>query len=139
MDQTVDRQTKELLRVAVASYEGVLVNKHLGMAETLLIFDTDQKGSRMVERRRTPEKGCGEDRWNKLASLLGDCSAVLANSVGETPLDILSAHGIKVYEVEGLIEDALTAIYQGKELRMPYRRRANCRRSESGGSGQGCG
>lgn len=139
MAQVADKQDIEQLRVAVASYEGVLVNKHLGMAETLLIFEIDKNGSRLVERRSTPEKGGGEDRWNKLAKLLCDCNAVLANSVGQTPLDILASSGIKVYEVEGLIEDALTAIYQGKELRMPYRRRASCCRAESGGSGQGCG
>jgi nitrogen fixation protein NifB len=131
--------SKDLIKVAVASYEGVLVNQHLGMADSLLIFETGKEGCRLVDRRRTPPPGNGDERWKALSRLISDCRILLTSAAGEKPLAILAASGIKVYEVEGIIEDALIAISQGKELRMPHRTARCCRRAGSGLNGPGCG
>ena len=119
MEQIIDSQKTGNMRVAVATYEGVLVNQHLGMADSLLIFEVNQEGYRQVARRRTPRPGNGNERWNLLARELVDCDALLVNSLGQTPLDILTSAGLKVYQVDGLIEDALRDLYDGVELRMP--------------------
>jgi nitrogen fixation protein NifB len=137
MDRITEKQSNIPMRVAVASYEGVLVNMHLGMADYLLIFEITDKECRLVERRHTPQPGGGTERWNKMADLLGDCKALLAASIGPVPLKALSDSGLKIYEVDGLIEDALLDLYQGKELRMPQHR-PRCRMADSGAGGQGC-
>ncbi len=126
-------------KVAVASYEGILVNQHLGMAESLLIYGSDETGYYPVDKRIIPPRGGGEERWRQVSAILCDCHTLLVNGIGETPYEILSANGLTIYEIEGLIEDALSAIERGEKLRMPRRTRAGCRRAESGTGGTGCG
>jgi len=126
-------------KVAVASYEGILVNQHLGMADYLLIYKSDNTGHHLIDKRIIPPRGGGEERWRQVSAVLCDCHTLLVNGIGETPYEILSANGLTVYEIEGLIEDALSAIGRGEKLRMPRRTRAGCRRAESGEGGTGCG
>jgi nitrogen fixation protein NifB len=139
VDQSNIKPPTRIIRVAVASYEGILVNQHLGMADSLLIFEDGCEGCRLVDRRRTPPHGSGDERWEAMARLLSDCQAILSAGAGQRPVEVLTARGLKVYEVEGLIEDALAALYQGKELRMPHRSVAGCRRTGTQSAGGGCG
>jgi nitrogen fixation protein NifB len=125
-------------KIAVASYEGILVNQHLGMAESLLIYDSDETGHHLVDRRTVPPKGGGEERWKQVSTILCDCHTLLVNGIGEVPCEILTAGGLTIYEIEGLIEDALSAIGRGEKLRMPRRTRVGCRRAETGEGGTGC-
>ena len=124
-------------RVAVASYEGILVNQHLGQAGRLLIYESGSGGNRLVEMRPTPAPGSGETRWQKLGEILGDCHTLLVNGIGETPGEVLKASGLTVYEIEGLIQDALDALKKGQTLRMPRRVRTGCWRGIVG-IGTGC-
>ena len=128
----------ERCRVAVASYEGVLVNQHLGMAEKLWIYELDENGYHLVAMRPTPPKGGGEERWKQLCEVVADCRALLVNGIGESPCEALNEGGVVVYEIEGLIDDALDAIRRGATLRMPKRSRKFCRRAASGFGGTGC-
>jgi nitrogen fixation protein NifB len=127
-------------RVAVASYEGVLVNQHLGMAGHLLIYQLDAGGYSLLEKRPVPPPGGGEERWCALGDILQDCNTLLVSGVGETPCRVLNERGITVYEIEGLIDDALEALRCGEKLRLPRRSSGGCRRAAAGmGDGQGCG
>jgi nitrogen fixation protein NifB len=138
MNQTGERTLNWRLRAAVTSYEGVVVNQHLGMADDLKIFEVDKDGCRLVERRRAPAAGSGEARWQALAQLLSDCGVLLTGGLGEKPLAALSASGLKVFEVEGLIEDALLALFNGQELHMPRRTVKFCRRAGTEAQAGGC-
>jgi predicted Fe-Mo cluster-binding NifX family protein len=109
------------------------------VTEYLLIFEIDKDGSRLIERRKTPARGAGDERWQELSLLLRDCTILLTGGIGERPLEVLTAGGIKVYEAEGMIEDAFLAIARGKELRMPHRKVAGCCRASAGLGGEGCG
>ena len=64
----------------------------------------------------------GNKRWRELAEGLSDCRALLVNVIGETPKVILSEHGLEIFEVEGLIEEALEALFSGKSLAHMKRR-----------------
>ena len=139
MEDAENNRQIQPIRVAVSSYEGVLINKHLGVTENLLIFEIDKDGSRLIERRKTPARGAGDERWQELSLLLRDCTILLTGGIGERPLEVLTAGGIKVYEAEGMIEDAFLAIVCGKELRMPHRKVAGCCRAGAGLGGEGCG
>jgi nitrogen fixation protein NifB len=120
--------------VAVASEEGLLVNLHLGEAETLMIFGPD---GNLVESRPTPPTGLGIRRWVDLADLLKDCRAVLVSGAGETPRQVLAEAGVRVQLTEGLVADTLDALYQGRAF-APPRREFRCGEA-CAGQGNGCG
>jgi nitrogen fixation protein NifB len=103
--------------VAVASYEGLLVNQHLGEAETLTIYKQTPNGFKYVGERETPSVGSGDFRWIRLANLLNDCRALLVSGVGPNPLNILQHSGIRVVQMTGLIDDGLEAIFENKPIK----------------------
>lgn len=107
--------------VAVASREGVLVNLHLGEAEEFLVFAPEGDGFKLIDTRKSAPSGCGDVRWQTLGRWLNDCRAILVSSAGPKPTDALNAEGIKVVVMEGLIDEALAAIYAGQEIKAPVR------------------
>lgn len=125
--------------VAVASLEGVLVNQHLGEACQVLVYGEKHGRIGLIEVRQTPEPGGGMDRWKELASILSDCRALLVNGAGGNPKKVLSNHGIAVIECEGVIEEAVRAVFAGEDLNhMAVRQPLACG-SGCGGNSMGCG
>jgi nitrogen fixation protein NifB len=125
--------------VAVATWEGVLVNQHLGEAEELQIYRQQADAFELVETRSAPPPGGGDTRWQQLAEVLHDCRALLVSSAGSSPAQVLSERGIRVVLMEGLIEEGLEAVYAGRPVRAPLRREHRCGAGAScGGDGQGC-
>ncbi len=125
--------------VAVASREGLLVNQHLGEAEHLLVYGLNEGRPSLIEERKTPEPGTGDGRWLALASVLKDCHSLLVSGVGPTPRKILEGAGIKVIQVEGLIEESVR--YSLNNMAIPallQKRFAGCGKECQGG-GKGCG
>lgn len=103
--------------IAVATREGLLVNMHLGEADSLYIYRQTPKGFHFVEERKTPDSGAGDFRWMELASTLKDCRAILAGGAGPKPLTILQGTGIRVIQMTGLIDEGLEAVYNGKLIK----------------------
>lgn len=124
--------------VAVASWEGMLVNQHLGEAGQLWVFKQDEKGYTHVETRDTPPTGGGTQRWEQMAEILKDCRAVLVSGVGESPKQTLISRGVQVIEMEGIIEEGLTAVYSGNHGALKKRGVFKCGTGCTG-TGQGCG
>ena len=102
--------------VAAASEEGLLVNQHLGEAKSLWIFARRGDGFVLVERREAPLAGSGATRWAELAHLLNDCRALLVSAAGASPRRQLEATGVQTHQTDGLIEEALDAVYQKRAL-----------------------
>ena len=125
--------------VAVASMEGVLVNQHLGEAEKLLVYA--QKDGRIVlkEVRPTPPRGGGMQRWQALAETLADCSTLLVSGAGANPQQVLGDAGVDVREIEGLIEEAVQAVFAGRSLDPMIKRSLTACGASCSGSGLGCG
>jgi nitrogen fixation protein NifB len=125
--------------VAVASYEGVLVNQHLGEAEDFLIFSNTAEGYVHIDTREAPKVGLGDIRWIQLAKVLNDCNTVLASGAGANPSSMLKSMGLKIIQMNGLIEAGLDAVYKGKSLAGL----TNCKPFKCGegcsGNGGGCG
>lgn len=126
--------------VAAATYEGMLVNRHLGECETLYIYGEKEDGSyELVDKRAAPPAGIGNSRWEIMGDLLKDCRAFLVSGVGPKPNKILNNAGIRVITMNGLIEDGLKSIYKNEKLKtaVPHSKfkcGASC-----GGDGGGCG
>jgi nitrogen fixation protein NifB len=125
--------------VAVASREGVLVNQHLGEAEYLLIYGKKNGTVSLIESRKTPESGGGPSRWDELANRISDCSLLLVSGAGANPQQILTRKGIEVVEIEGLIHEAVQAVFDGKSLRHLTKRKMTACSAECSGTGAGCG
>jgi nitrogen fixation protein NifB len=125
--------------VAVASMEGVLVNRHLGEADRLLIYGRTQDRIGLIEARRTPEPGNGMARWRQLADLLSDCRTLLVSGVGGNPARVLSGSGIEVVTCEGLIEEAVQRVYAGENLNALAVRKPRPCGVACGGDMMGCG
>ena len=130
--------------VAVASYEGVLVNQHLGEAEQFRIYQKQPESINEYEFREfrsAPAKGGGEDRWHSLAALLHDCRAILVASAGPQPQSILKEKGFRIVEMEGLIEEGVAAVYANQQIpEVMQRRFTSCMQGKGcRGTGAGCG
>ncbi|MFI3282510.1 MAG: radical SAM protein [Rikenellaceae bacterium] len=125
--------------VAVATNEGLLVNMHLGEADTLNIYRQTPNGYKWVESRRTPDRGLGDMRWSQLAELMSDCRALLVSGVGGKPLEFLRKSGLNVVEMTGLIDEGLDGIYNNKVIRSIAKRDAFKCGSNCKGNAQGCG
>ncbi|MFA7454696.1 MAG: radical SAM protein [Desulfobulbaceae bacterium] len=124
--------------VAVATREGILVNRHLGEAEAFEIWEQAETGYRLVEQRPAPKPGGGLRRWLRLARLLGDCRAVLCSGIGETPRETLEKTGVRTVVMEGFIETGLAAIYEGGNPEVFKTRSTPCGGRSCAGSGGGC-
>jgi nitrogen fixation protein NifB len=125
--------------VAVATLEGVLVNLHLGEAPAFQIWGPDENGGfALIEERPAPPAGVGPNRWWQLAETLHDCRAVLVSALGETPREILQESGIMPLEVNGFIDMALRAVYDGNAADLFKTRRGGLGRACSGKGGVGC-
>jgi nitrogen fixation protein NifB len=124
--------------------EGALVNQHLGEAERFIVYEQDAGAPgnfRLKEMRPAPAPGDGEARWAELAGALKDCRALLVTAAGPTPMKVLTQHGLKVIEMEGLIDEGLRAVFADKPIPAALKRRfTSCGAGIScKGTGTGCG
>lgn len=125
--------------VAVASLEGVLINLHLGEAVQLRIYKKAGSDIVLDSVRDVPEPGGGDKRWEELSDIIKDCGHLLVSGAGDAPRRVLLKNGIIIHEVEGLIEDAVKRILEGKTISHMIKRRPRMCGSECGGKGMGCG
>ncbi len=130
--------------VAVASLEGALVNQHLGEAARFLIFQEDEatpSGFSYKEVRRAPHPGSKDERWKALAEELGDCRALLVSAAGDRPKNVLEKAGLRIVQMNGLIEEGLKAAFKGEDV--PASMQAGFQGCSRGisckGDGAGCG
>jgi nitrogen fixation protein NifB len=125
-------------RVAVASMEGVLVNQHLGEAMSLMIFGRENGKVVYIESRKTPDKGSGAKRWEALSECLSDCHSLMVSGIGDQPKKILSASGIQIHTIEGLILDAVEALYDNRSIQHLIKRPVTVCGMACQGTGTGC-
>lgn len=128
--------------VAVATMEGALVNQHLGEASRFAIYEQEATGTpRFKELRPAPPQGGGSDRWTQLGATLSDCRAILVTTAGPSPKEALTRTGLRVVEMEGLIEEGLRAVFANEPVPRALQRRFTGCSSGAGckGTGTGCG
>ena len=59
--------------------------------------------------------------------------------VGANPLQVLGAAGIEVLEIEGLIDEAVRAVFSGETLNHMVKRSPTACGASCQGNGMGCG
>ena len=126
--------------VAVASLEGVLVNQKLGKAEELFIYGRRNNGEiYLVESRKTPEPGGGLQRWEDLGEMLKDCRALMVAGIGDNPRRVLGKNKIDILELDGMIEEAAEAVFEGHSMNFMVRRDIQACNKQHPMAGMGCG
>ncbi len=125
--------------IAVASWEGMLINQHLGEANSLRIYKQDGDRIMLQEERQTPPRGGGANRWDAMAKLLNDCRAILVSGAGHVPTKVLNAAGVEVTVTEGLIDEVLACVFEGRSAPTPVSLKACGTSCGGNGSGMGCG
>ena len=124
--------------IAVATLEGVLVNQHLGEAQTLSIYDTSNEIPVMIERRRLSQPGGKDFRWFAVADTIKDCHQLLVSGIGTAPREILTQRGIEILEVNGMIDSVITALKNKEDIsHLMVREHSNCG-DACRGTGMGC-
>jgi len=124
--------------VAVATLEGALVNQNLGKARELFIYGRKDGEIVFIESRKTPESGQGMKRWEKLAETIDDCRALLAHAIGNNPREVISKKGIDILELDGMIDEAVEAVFEGHSLNYMIRRDVEACNRPCEGTGMGC-
>lgn len=127
--------------VAVASMEGLLVNRHLGETSQFWIFGLSDDKAQLIDKRFAPLPGGGTERWAEMVRLLHDCNTVLASGVGTVPQKILEGAGIRIVVMEGLAREGVEAVLTGGDipkilLRTPGKYGIG---KQCTGTGTGCG
>jgi nitrogen fixation protein NifB len=132
-----DRSTRPY--VAVASMEGILINQHLGEADKVWIFESDEISPKLVAMRDAPEEGGGNARWRELAKSLEDCHTILVSGVGRSPRWVLENSGLRVIEAAGLISLAMESLHRSGEVPVAMQKQfKSCGSSGCQGTGTGC-
>jgi nitrogen fixation protein NifB len=116
----------------------MLVNQHLGEAEEFLIYSNTPEGYVHIDTRKAPPSGSGDMRWIMVAKTLKDCNSLLVSGAGANPISMLKSMGIKIVQMNGLIEAGLDGVYKGKSLAGLACTEFKCGDSCSG-TGGGCG
>ncbi|MBN2717113.1 MAG: radical SAM protein [Deltaproteobacteria bacterium] len=125
--------------VAVVSNEGMLVNRHLGEAVEFLIYEQADGDINHIDTRPAPIPGGGDNRWTEIANLLKDCKTLLVKDAGPRPTSILDASGIKLLRLEGMIDDILPVLFEGKDLKKYFKTEKFQCASGKGCTGKGMG
>lgn len=99
------------IRIALASSDGKMIDRHFGHAEQFYVADVEEDGWRFVALRQV-ERACvdykhGDGAFEAVFGVLSDCRAVFVNCIGQAASAFLIGKGMRVFETEGAIADVL--------------------------------
>lgn len=114
----INKRPRRMLRMAVASRSGMVVDTHFGHATSFMIYETDgvevrYAETRDVDRYCTGHEFCTgdekESRLHKTLAAVHDCAAVLCLRIGQAPLHELLVRDIVPIVTCDAVSDAVVA------------------------------
>jgi len=120
----------ELLRVAVASATGNVVDSHFATSPFFHIYDFDGAGWTLVESRGNPDGSCAcgeglhEHSFEPINDLISDCRFVIASQIGPAAAISLFRYGIRAHVAIGFVEEALRSFQSTSKFQHPLPRKA---------------
>ena len=112
------------MKAAVASSDGIFVDRHLGRTDKIYIYEMTDSGYNLLEVRENGP-AYGEDHQSaldKIVSLVEDADIVIAERVGGSAAELLFHRGIQVFQLDGKIGDILKAIEKSKRFQILKKR-----------------
>lgn len=112
-----DTEKSGVYKVAVASSDGTMVNRHYGKAEQFLVYAVDDdEGYDFVETREVvpvcTENGHLEPAMRQSTARFSDCRYVVAAKIGSGASASLAERGITAMELPGSIEEAIVKVWK---------------------------
>ncbi len=107
-----------MVKLAVASTDGKVVNQHFGRAERFFILSGDEESGVwkfLEERKVTPVcKGGDHEDADLLRNVnaLSDCTYVLVSRVGQRAERELEKAGIQIFEIPGIIDESIDKMFK---------------------------
>lgn len=100
-----------MIKAAVGSSDGKVVNVHFGRASQFLIFNVSREGYEFEEIRKS-KPGCSNlskpvGTMKETIELIKDCDYVLVSKIGRAMVERLKEVGIIALEMPNFIEDVL--------------------------------
>ncbi len=74
----------------------------------------------------------------ELAETIGDCRALLVNGIGHNPREVISKKGIDILELDGMIDEAVEAVFEGYSMNYMIKRDVDACNRPCDGAGMGC-
>jgi len=104
-------------RIAFAS-TGEYVDQHFGSARYFQVYDIADNEHHHMETRRVQAKcqGSCEGGFNHLLGILNDCDAVFVSQIGPSAAAFMIAHGKRVFEAAGAVEEIIAELKKGNLL-----------------------
>lgn len=110
------------VRIAIASSDGIVVNRHFGKAEKFYIAeaDTSDYSYKIVEEREvTPVckvEGHDDDALALAVKNLSDCRYLIVSRIGFRAKDACEAGGLVVYEIPVTFDRAVEKALKYEEV-----------------------
>jgi predicted Fe-Mo cluster-binding NifX family protein len=99
-------------RIAFAS-TGEYIDQHFGSARFFQVYDLADGGNHEHVETRVAEAKCQgncEGGFDHLLQALNDCDAVFVSRIGQSAAAFMIAHGKRVFEANGRVEDILAKL-----------------------------
>lgn len=111
-----------LYRIAVASSDGKVINRHFGKASVFRIFDVmADKSIQFVENREVEpvcQSGNHDDsKLRETIKLFSDCKYVLISRIGYSAQSLMEQEGIIPMELPGIIEESVQKLIVYEEIK----------------------
>ncbi len=102
---------KETEKIAVASSDGIVVNRHFGHAGKFYIYEIADDDAKLVETRKVEpvcQGGNHDDRrLSENIDKIGDCKYLLVSKIGYGAAAVAEQRGVIPYEIPGVIEESI--------------------------------
>ena len=111
-------------KVAAASSDGIVINRHFGRAERFLIFEVKDDELKYLETRNTsPICSYQEHDDLKLEETINkliDCKYVLVARIGIGAENALNSKGIEAYEIPGVITESIEQLIKHIKIKQLF-------------------
>ena len=119
--------TEEILRFAVASKTGKVVDLHFGHATEFYIYDFKNGSVTFIEKRNVEQYCNGKEvcddeinKFQKVINIVDDCNGIIALRIGDGPTNKLKDRGIDVFmtceKTDIAVEKAAESILKGENI-----------------------
>lgn len=99
------------ISIAVASSDGIVVNKHFGRASKLYIYIISGEELKLLEMREvTPVCNGGNHddiQLEENMKIIADCDYLLVARIGNGAVQAAAKYNIDAYEIPGIIEESI--------------------------------
>lgn len=103
-----------MIKVAVGSSDGIVVNAHFGRTPQFLIYEISENGHKLIEVRDN-KPGCSslnepKGTMDETIEVIKDCQYLIVSQIGKPMCEKLKTFGIESFVIRNMIEEALTIL-----------------------------